>query len=223
MVAIVKVLVYSDLAWPWCYVGQQRLHKAIKAFVEGAPAAQRTVQVEWKPFQIDPGTAQDGEKVRDYCHRRWGGGGWTHHLKSEGRKDGADFGDWKWWPNTSKAHQLIQFCESNGIASTDKVNALLFRAEYEKGENISLVDVLVKIGQEAGAKDGLVDDLKTYLTNDWGKAQVEQDIAVGRRKYGISGVPFFIVSGVDKSQRPYGFSGAQASETFVELFEELAE
>lgn len=196
--------------------------------MDSAPANQRKVEVEWKPFQIDPGTAKDGEKVRDYCHRRWGGGGWTHHLKSEGRKDGADFGDWKWWPNTSKAHQLIQFCESNGIASTDRVNALLFRAEYEKGENISLVDVLVRIGEQAsnengGAEDNLMDDLKTYLTNDEGKSQVEQDIAVGRRKYGISGVPFFIVSADQKSQRPYGFSGAQASETFVELFEELAE
>ncbi len=210
-------------------MGQQRLHKAIKSFVESAPAAQRTVEVEWKPFQIDPNTAKDGETVRDYCHRRWGGGGWTHRLKSEGRKDGADFGDWKWWPNTSKAHQLIQFCESNGIASTDRVNALLFRAEYEKGENISLVDVLVRIGQEAcnenggSAEDGLIDDLRTYLTNDFGKSKVEQDIAVGRRKYGISGVPYFIVSAANKKQRPYGFSGAQASETFVELFEELAE
>lgn len=87
---------------------------------------------------------------------------------------------------------------------------------------------MVRIGEQAsnengGAEDNLMDDLKTYLTNDEGKSQVEQDIAVGRRKYGISGVPFFIVSADQKSQRPYGFSGAQASETFVELFEELAE
>lgn len=206
-------------------MGQQRLHKAINAFVGGAP--QRKVEVEWKPFQIDPQTAKNGEIFEDYCRRRWGGGGWTDRLKSEGRKDGANFGDWKWWPNTSKAHQLIQFCESNGIASTDRVNALLFRSEYEKGENISLVDVLVRIGQEASnenngsADDSVIGDLKRYLTNDEGRAQVEQDIALGRRRYGISGVPHFIVSAERK--RPYGFSGAQSPETFVELFEELAE
>lgn len=183
--------------------------------------------MEWKPFQIDPGTAQKGETVEDYCRRRWGGAGWTHHLKSEGRKDGANFGDWKWWPNTSKAHQLIQFCESNGIASTDRVNALLFQAEYEKGENISLVDVLVRIGEEANsentgsANSDVIEDLERYLANDEGRTQVEQDILNGRRRYGISGVPYFIVSAERK--RPYGFSGAQSSETFVELFEELAE
>lgn len=198
--------------------------------------------MEWKPFQIDPGTAQMGEPLEDYCSRRWGGAGWTNRLKSEGRKDGADFSDWKWWPNTSKAHQLIQFCESNGISSTDNVNALLFRAEYELGENISLVDVLVRIGQEANdnngvgsTNDNIMDDLRRYLTDDWGKARVEQDIAHGRRKYGISGVPHFIVSAEEESRgsngdknrprqrRPYSFSGAQSPDTFVELFGEIEE
>jgi predicted DsbA family dithiol-disulfide isomerase len=187
-----------------------------------------------------------GETFEDYCGRRWGGAGWTHHLKTEGRNDGADFSDWKWWPNTSRAHQLIQFCESNGISSTDHVNALLFRAEYELGENISLVDVLVRIGQEANdnnvgsTNDNIMDDLRRYLTEDEGKARVEQDIAHGRRKYGISSVPYFIVSADEdaasvssrgdndknnrpRQRRPYGFSGAQSSDTFLELFEEIEE
>lgn len=172
-------------------------------------------------------------------------GGRIDMFRSEA--DGARFSDWKWWPNTSKAHQLVQYCESNGISSTDRVNALLFQAEYERGENISLVDVLVRVGQEAKDEIGSsndnengnggsnMDDLKRYLTKDEGKAQVERDIAHGRQQYGISGVPYFIVSAdeqVDSSKssssrrrqrRPTGFSGAQASETFLELFEEIEE
>jgi predicted DsbA family dithiol-disulfide isomerase len=156
-------------------------------------------------------------------------------LKSEGRKDGADFSNWKWWPNTLKAHQLVQFCESNGISSADHVNALLFRAEYERGENISLVDVLVRIGQEAsdGSTDSnKIDDLRKYLTEDEGKAQLEQEISHGRRKYRVSSVPYFLISADEDAtddkknrprQRPYGLSGAQSSDTFVELFKEIAE
>mmetsp|Transcript_3290 Transcript_3290/g.5685 ORF Transcript_3290/g.5685 Transcript_3290/m.5685 type:complete len:181 (+) Transcript_3290:150-692(+) len=173
---------------------------------------------------IDPGTAPSGETVSDYCRRRWGGAGWTNHLKSEGRKDGARFSDWKWWPNTSKAHQLVNYVDKNNICSTDRVNALLFEAEYERGENISLVDVLVEVGQRAGVEN--VEDLRAYLTNDDGNSEVQREIMQGRRRYQISGVPFFIVSGPPKSDgsisRPYGFSGAQASDTFVEVFEELA-
>lgn len=92
--------------------------------------------------------------------------------------------------------------------------------EYENGENISLVDTLVAVGKEAGVSDE--QDLTSYLAENKGKSQVKGEIEIGRRKYRISGVPFFIV-GSDKSERPYGFSGAQSSETFLELFQELSE
>jgi predicted DsbA family dithiol-disulfide isomerase len=195
-------------------VGQRRLQKAIQTF------GPDKVDVEWKPFQIDPGTDLKGETVEAYCRRRWGGDGWTNHLKSEGRKDGAIFAQWKWWPATSKAHQLVQYCAQKKICSTDHINELLFQAEYERGENISLVECLAKVGQEAGVLN--VDDLRRYLRQDEGRATVEQEIESGRRRYGISGVPFFIISGRDSSRRPHGLSGAQGTDTFVELFEELA-
>ena len=53
-----------------------------------------------------------------------------------------------------------------------------------------------------------------------------KDIQTGRRKYQIQGVPFFVIGAVDGDEslgRPYGFSGAQDSSTFVDIFEELAE
>ena len=171
---------------------------------------------------IDPGTHKKGEGVEAYCRRRWGGSGWTRHLIQEGTKDGARFGDWKWWPHTLKAHQLVQYCDQKGVASTDKVNQFLFQAEYERGENISNIDTLVEIGQSLGLEgDERKRELKDYLTDDGGKEQVLQEINTGRRRYRISGVPFFIV-GTESSERPYGFSGAQGSETFLEVFRELA-
>ena len=71
---------------------------------------------------IDPGTNINGETVEAYCRRRWGGAGWTHHLISEGKQDGAKFSDWQWWPHTLKAHQLVEYCSKNKICSTDRVN-----------------------------------------------------------------------------------------------------
>jgi predicted DsbA family dithiol-disulfide isomerase len=194
-------------------VGQQRLHKAIRQF------GVDKVDVEWKPFMIDPGTNVKGERVDAYCHRRWGGAGWTNHLKSEGKQDGADFMNWQWWPHTLKAHQLVQYCASNSI-STDKVNQLLFLAEYEEGENISNVNTLVEIGKKLGVE--APEDLASYLSNDKGEIKVKEDIAIGRQRFQIKGVPFFIIE-TESSPRPHGFSGAQKSETFLDLFEELAE
>lgn len=201
-------------------MGQQRLHQAIKAF------GKERVEVEWKPFVIDPNTDEDGESVEKYCRRRWGGSGWTQHLKSEGRKDGgAKFTNWKVWPNTFKAHQLIQFCKDRGV-STDRTNQVLFQAEYEQGLNLSQVDTLVQLATE---ELGIVDNtsssssLREYLAQDQGKAVVLSEIREMSSKYGIRGVPYFIIRGNDSSKRPYGISGAQSSETLLELFQELAD
>jgi predicted DsbA family dithiol-disulfide isomerase len=170
---------------------------------------------------IDPGTNPNGETVEDYCRRRWGGSGWTNHLKSEGKKDGAMFGNWQWWPHTSRAHQLVQYCDENGIGSTDKVNQFLFRAQYEDGENISDIFTLVQIGKKLGLLEEKESELTEYLMQDQGKAKVKQDISSGRQRYGISGVPFFVI-GKDDSSRPYAFSGAQNTDTFLDVFEELS-
>ena len=176
------------------------------------------VEVEWKPYQIDPGTKPEGETFEAYNQHRWGGSGWTHHLRQEGRKDGALFQNWKWWPNTLHAHQFVAFASKHGV-STSKSNQVLFEALYEEGENISLVDTLVSLGRTKLNLDE--EELRKYLEDDNTAKEVRREMESGRRKYGISGVPFFIVDGnaVDK---PYAFSGAQPSATFLEVFDEVS-
>lgn len=169
---------------------------------------------------IDPGTHLDGELVEDYCRRRWGGSGWTQHLKSEGAKAGASFSDWKIWPHTLKAHQLIQYCHERHNISTDSVNQALFHAEYEKGMNISNVQVLVEIARNLGVS--CLEPLREYLQQDQGRSSVQTEISSGRSRYGIRGVSYFVVRGQDPSKRPFGFSGAQESDVLVELFQEVA-
>mmetsp|Transcript_26988 Transcript_26988/g.38611 ORF Transcript_26988/g.38611 Transcript_26988/m.38611 type:complete len:104 (+) Transcript_26988:476-787(+) len=98
---------------------------------------------------------------------------------------------------------------------------------YERGENVSLVDTLVSIGTERlGVSASEIDDLKRHLDNNVGAKDVMKEIQTGRRRYKIQGVPFFVIGAVDKEESylgsPYGFSGAQDSSTFVDIFEEIA-
>jgi len=176
--------------------------------------------VTWKPYQIDPGTNIEGETFDDYCQRRWGGSGWTSHLRTEGSKDGAAFADWKWWPNTLKAHQLIRYA-SKECDNTSASNAAIFEALYEEGENISDVDVLIKIGKEKlGLEEG---PLRLYLQGNQGAKDVLEEIDEGRRRYKIRGVPFFVIEGEETTTTPYGISGAHVPETFLDIFEEISE
>lgn len=215
-------------------MGQKKLDAAIGSYDGPAP-----IHVEWKPYMIDPNTKTDGEEFEAYCTRRWGSSGWTHGLRRSGRKVGANFGNWSTWPNTLKAHQLIAYVtnpERRGAAeeddkkpSTSECNAVIFDAMYERGENVSLVDTLVKIGTERlGVSEGEeAADLRNHLRDNVGAPDVMREISKGRRRYNISGVPFFVVGAEGEDggyvDRPYGFSGAQDSNTFVDMFEELAE
>lgn len=195
-----------------------RLDKAVERFSSRCP-----IDVEWKPFQIDPGTAADGEEFEAYNRRRWGSSGWTNHLRREGKKDGANFANWKWWPNTLKSHQLVQYGLEKHQIPTNQMNRILFESVYEEGENISLTDTLIRIAQ-AHFSNWNWDELRNYLEENEGAIQVQQDIARGRRQYGISGVPFFVIGAYqdgNKKGTPYGVSGAQSPSALLNIFEEL--
>jgi len=180
------------------------------------------VDVQWKPFQIDPGTAEEGEEFEAYCRRRWGGSGWTKDLRRRGAPDGAEFKDWVWWPNTGRAHQWVQYgMQMHGLDS-DRLNAVLFQALYEEGANLSLTETLVELGQKTFPNCDVA-ALRVYLQDNKGLAQVQQEIAQGRRKYNIRGVPYFVVGASGSNKPPYAFSGAQPASAFTEIFTELAE
>lgn len=117
---------------------------------------------------------------------------------------------------------MIKFAkEKYGIESSQS-NSVLFNALYEEGKNISLIDVLVQIGKdELGLPEN---ELREYLVAEEGVVAVNEEIRKGRRKYNISGVPFFIIGKdeEDEEEEPYGLSGAQKSKTFLRIFEELS-
>ena len=205
-------------------MGQQRLQKAIRAFDGGR------VSVEWKPYMIDPGTHKDGEDMEAYCRRRWGSSGWTRNLRTQGKHDGANFANWKWWPHTLKAHQTILYAKDRYGIDTSKSKQALFEALYEEGENISLVDTLVRVArdklgippQENDDDDDDDDDgLRQHLETNQGAQQVQREIELGRKTYRISGVPFFIIDG-QAVAKPYAMSGAQDPQTFLEVFQEVS-
>jgi predicted DsbA family dithiol-disulfide isomerase len=184
------------------------------------------IQIEWKPFMIDPGTNTEGEEYLAYNRRRWGSDGWTHSLRRDGRKIGANFANWQWWPNTAKAHQLVSyFARKQGPGdSTSRSNQALFEALYEEGKNLSTVDTLVQVAVEKlGLPVSEQDNLRAFLEQDRAASEVQQEITEGRRRYRISGVPYFVIGKEprESGERPYGFSGAQPPQTFLDIFKEL--
>jgi len=194
-------------------VAQQSLSIAVEQF-----GADR-VEVNWLPYMIDPQTDPKGEEYLAYNRRRWGGDGWTASLRQRGAAVGAAFSDWRWWPNTLNAHRLVHFAQAKGLSSS-AAKAAIFEALYEEGINVSGPEALADV---AARKLGLDrSEVLRHLESDEGVAEV---IKVAQEGAGIvqGGVPFFLVSkgDGDAAQRPIGFSGAQDTRTFLDIFRQV--
>lgn len=101
---------------------------------------------------IDPRTKAEGEEYMAYNRRRWGSDGWTRSMRAMGKKEGAPYAKWVWWPNTTHAGRLLLFAEQHDLG--DKVAGVLYRMCYEEGENVSLRETVARAAEEAGVPGG---------------------------------------------------------------------
>jgi len=175
------------------------------------------VEVDWRPFIIDPNTNPAGEDYLTYNKRRWGSDGWTRPLRQMGATVGAPFKKWKWWPATMAAHCLVELARAEGI-STSLSKSALFEALYEEGENISDVQVLAEIAAKHLGLDR--EKVLHQLESRTREADINREIQTGRDLYGVTSVPHFIISG-DATPQQYSLSGAHPTEQFLELFRKV--
>lgn len=209
----IRVDIWSDLSCPWCWVGKKRFDQAVQQFGDAAH-----LDIVYHAFVIDHATAPAGEEYLAYNERRWGSDGWCTGLRRAGRPDGAPFSNWRWWPNSVKAHQLLLLAQEQGKGREAK--EVLLRATYEEGLNISEVETLVQVSQALGLQQG-TDEVRRHLSQDAGRAAVLRDDSRGKQELGISGVPYFIVSrsgGDGGTGKQYALSGAQPASAFAGAF-----
>jgi hypothetical protein len=126
-----KIEVISDSICPWCYVGKRRLERALALL--GNPL----IEVEWKPFQLNPTMPREGMNRRDYRTRKFGSWEYSRALDAQVRAAGAEVGipfahnEIERTPNTLASHQLIWLAGRNG--RQDAVVEAIFRAYFVRG------------------------------------------------------------------------------------------
>jgi len=110
-------------------------------------------------------------------------------------------------PRSRRAHEAAHWAKHQGRFS--EYNEALFRAFFERGEDISNVDVLSRLASDLGL-DG--NSLQQALDKD---EDLESVLADEReaRKLGISGVPAFVAN------RKAALSGVQSVENLKKLIE----
>ena len=110
-------------------------------------------------------------------------------------------------PRSRRAHEAAHWAKHQGTFS--EYNEALFRAFFERGEDISNVDVLSRLASDLGLDSN---SLQQALDKD---EYLESVLADEReaRKLGISGVPAFVAN------RKAALSGVQSVENLKKLIE----
>lgn len=135
----------GDFTCAWCRLAWHRLRLATR----GQP-----VELCWLPFQIDPTLTSQGASYRAWLIRRHGGAAAAEaalqRIRTAAAAEGLPFNlaAIRIQPHTGGAHRLVAAAASagRGVEMAD----LLFKAFFERGQDISDPAVLEALAREIG-------------------------------------------------------------------------
>lgn len=206
-----RIEIWSDIACPWCYIGERRFFRALDARTD-----REAFEVVFRPFELDPDAPAPGEPLRDRLARRYGARSEAMMRQAGGAAVGEGITtDWEraLAARTRDAHRLLALAALEyGATMQRRLAELLFAAQFELGGDVSSADELTRLAVAAGMDEARVREL---LASNEGEAEVEAGIerAAG---LGIRSVPTFVLG--DR----YKVAGAQSTATFADLLDELA-
>jgi predicted DsbA family dithiol-disulfide isomerase len=181
------------------------------------------VDLEWMPFLLNPNMSEEGEPIREHLSKKYGPSAAQQFNDPDsslcvmGRKVEIEFNNNRKVVNSKRAHALVEHLKhekSNEIANQFMED--LYKMYFEDGDDINDETVLVAAVNKYGLNE---DQARRVMAPDYLKEIVEKD-RYNKYKYGVSGVPYFIIYPNDGNSRPVTFSGAMPVEVIADQLEE---
>ena len=210
-----SIMIWSDFACPYCYIGERRLKDALKEL-----GWENKFEITYRAFELNPEASKTppaGSIVdRLAAKYRLSLGEAKEKIDSidaQGRDLGIDFRYATAKPsNTFDAHRLMKLAEAKYDAETvEKLNETLFSAYFTK--NLVLADhaVLLESGLTAGLKEE--DIMRVLDSEEYGPAVRKDEEEAAR--LGVRGVPYIVFN------NRYAVPGALSIDDFKRVLEEV--
>lgn len=206
----------SDSVCPFCYVGYRRVLAAIsRAKAQHLPI---DFTISFAPFQLDPTLPlTPGENKRARYVARYGGEIKVAEMEKamieRGKIEGINFSYGGNISQTVDSHRLIEKARLlKGQQGQLKIVDQFFAAYFENEQDIGSHDVLATGAEQAGIMTK--SEALAFLATSELLPEVKPGFVKAQQR-GISGVPFTILNG------KLAISGAQETETFLEVFEKI--
>jgi predicted DsbA family dithiol-disulfide isomerase len=206
-----QIDIVSDVVCPWCYIGKRRIENAL------ALAPDVPVEVNWRPFFLNPWVPREGISRDDYLTAKFGSvdaykaiaGRVMAAAADEGLEYNAD--RVRRQPNTIDCHRLIHWADVEGKAAAMKQR--LMELYFRDGGDLTDANVLVQAAADIGMD---ADDVRRKLATDEDTALISAQAKDASDK-GISGVPTFVFA------QKYAVSGAQPAEQLARAIRQVSE
>lgn len=195
------VVMFSDYACPWCYLGRARLMRAVEA--------DRPTQIH--PFPLSPDTPAEGRDVGAYLRAKGidvdqALARLVPLMQAEGLEYPSELAGRRQY-STRRAQELALWAQEHGPpAQLEALHDRLFRAYQVENLDVYSLDVLERLATEVGL-DGAA-GRAALERGDYASA-CEQAWRVAMQA-GVTGVPTYVVG-----QR--GVVGAQPLEVLQQL------
>lgn len=163
-----------------------------------------SVEIIWRAFELRPEPVPMIDPQSDYLRR-----GWSDSVAPLAERLGVTMRFPPVKPRTRLAHEAAHWARAQG--RFDDYHNEIFRAFFERGEDIGEVDVLLALALKLGLESG---SLRQALISHEFAASVLVDEHEAER-LGVSGVPAFIAN------RKAALSGVQPVENLRKLIESV--
>jgi predicted DsbA family dithiol-disulfide isomerase len=141
------------------------------------------VEVVWRAFELRPEPVPTLDPNGDYLQRAW-----STSVYPLAESLGVTMKLPPVQPRTRRAHEAAYWARSQG--RFNDYHAQIFRAFFERGEDISEVDVLTSLARKSELDgDALREALKTH---EFEKSVLDDEQAAAR--LGVTGVPAFLAN-----------------------------
>lgn len=189
-----KLVIWSDFACPYCYIGETRLKNAIDEL-----GISDKVEIDYRAFELDPTapkevtTTTPERFAKKYRLTIVQAKQQIEEISELGREVGIDFRySTTQYSNTRDAHRLMKLAEAKYDRNmVEKLNEALFSAYFTK--NLVLADhkVLLDVATSVGMKP---EEVEEVLSSDMYNDEVRFDEREAAMR-GVRGVPYIVFNG----------------------------
>ncbi len=178
-----KITIFLDTICGWCYIGHNRLFKALAEFKD------KKFEVHYAPFLLNPNMPLLGMKRSDYLEKKFGSVDNAQPMYDRMTEQAAledlnfNLNKIKITPSTILSHILIDL--SRGLKEQKLIVENIFRNYFIDGHDIGNVENLIAIGVKNGLNKQKIE--KTFET----KKNIDDILNKNQSAHslGISGVP----------------------------------